>query len=416
MRKICILILALLLTGCNRQEVLTLDTLPATTVVETTVPAELETVPTTPTLPPDPESDDVFVRVLDYIPEASQELMYATEQNFTGQVIYPFADAYLRWGTVKKLQLVSQDLAELGLYLKIWDGFRPVSAQFALWEVCPNPTYVANPTTGYSSHSRGNTIDLTLVDAAGQELKIVNKSLYFDTSAVDEGGYYKFTLQVEPDTFYTFSTWVKGDYLGADNEGHASVGVWDPVLNGFMVYLEFYRDTPRGSRLTQQIYPTAWDDEWHLRSVQFNSGVNTKIGIGFAGAESQMWIDGIALYTVENGIKYADPRQIASIRPSTLEENEGACADEHNLIANATMDGAAAQEFWPHHCAAGHSEAPQFPDSFVLYSYLSSWDRLGYLLIISSTISQIRSVESSRAIPCSFRDISSLRASSARSS
>lgn len=176
MKKIVILLLVLLLTGCRQQETVLPETTipgPEETTAETTLTMAVPTEPETePTLPPEPEKDDVFVRVLDYIPEASQELKYATEQNFTGQVIYPFADAYLRWGTVKKLQLVSQDLAELGLYLKIWDGFRPVSAQFALWEVCPNPTYVANPTTGYSSHSRGNTIDLTLVDAQGQELEM----------------------------------------------------------------------------------------------------------------------------------------------------------------------------------------------------------------------------------------------------
>ena len=179
MKKICILLLALLmLAGCSRKETIipettvpVPETVPATTVAQTTLPETVPTEPeTVPTLPPEPESDEIFVRVLDYIPTASQELMYGTEANFTGQVIYDFEDAYLRWGTVKKLMLVSRDLEELRLYIKIWDGFRPVSAQFKLWEVCPNPTYVANPTTGYSSHSRGNTIDLTLVDESGREL------------------------------------------------------------------------------------------------------------------------------------------------------------------------------------------------------------------------------------------------------
>ncbi len=184
MKRICILILVLLLlTGCSRKEAPIPETavpsteaaVPETTQPET-IPTEAETIPTEaekiPTEPPEPESDDAFVRVLDYIPTASQALMYATENNFTGQVIYDFGDAYLRWGTVKKLQLVSRDLEELGLYIKIWDGFRPVSAQFVLWEVCPNPTYVANPNTGHSSHSRGNTVDLTLVDGNGQELEM----------------------------------------------------------------------------------------------------------------------------------------------------------------------------------------------------------------------------------------------------
>lgn len=115
-------------------------------------------------------NDADFVRITDYISTAVIDLKYATEDNFTGQVIYSFNDAWLRYGTVKKLMLVADELAERGLYLKIWDSFRPVSAQFTLWNVYPDATFVANPNTGFSSHSRGNTVDLTLVDANGYEL------------------------------------------------------------------------------------------------------------------------------------------------------------------------------------------------------------------------------------------------------
>ena len=175
MRRISMLLLALLmLAGCSRQEyyvdIYETAMTESTAQTEITEPsAALETTPQEQMLP---ESDDAFVRVLDYIPTACQELMYATQNNFTGQRIYDFEDTYLRWGTVKKLQLVCADLEEMGLYIKIWDGFRPVSAQFTLWEVYPDPTYVANPNKGFSSHSRGNTIDLTLVDAQGNELEM----------------------------------------------------------------------------------------------------------------------------------------------------------------------------------------------------------------------------------------------------
>ena len=110
--------------------------------------------------------------MVDYVPGIYQALMYATDRNFTGHVIYDFSDAYLRYGTVKKLASVNADLAELGLSLKIWDAFRPVSAQFKLWEVCPDPTFVADPQKGFSSHSRGNTVDVTLVDKNGRELEM----------------------------------------------------------------------------------------------------------------------------------------------------------------------------------------------------------------------------------------------------
>ena len=143
---------------------------PAT--ISTTVPPTVaETEPALVIQAPEPDDEDL-VRICDHIPGVQQELMYATAENFTGQPIYDFSDAFLRYGTIQKLLAVSEELAKQGLYLKIWDGFRPVSAQFALWEVCPDPTYVADPTRGHSSHSRGNTVDLTLVDADGLELEM----------------------------------------------------------------------------------------------------------------------------------------------------------------------------------------------------------------------------------------------------
>jgi len=141
--------------------------------VETAAPETrpMETEAATETAVPETEpADEAFVAVTDYLPDAAVDLKYATQDNFTGQAVYDFDTCYLRYGTVKKLMAVQESLRGQGLRLKIWDGFRPVSAQFALWEVCPDPTYVANPETGFSSHSRGNTVDVTLVDVSGVEL------------------------------------------------------------------------------------------------------------------------------------------------------------------------------------------------------------------------------------------------------
>lgn len=141
---------------------------------QTSAPTVMEEEPTMETqslLLTEPRDTDL-VRVLDYIPDIEQELIYATANNFTGSVIYDFQDVYLRYGSVKKLAAVQDELRSMGLGLKIWDGFRPVSAQFKLWEICPDDTYVANPNVGYSNHSRGFAIDLTLIDENGNELEM----------------------------------------------------------------------------------------------------------------------------------------------------------------------------------------------------------------------------------------------------
>ena len=111
--------------------------------------------------------DDEYVLVNKYIPDIYVELMYATENNFTGVRIYDFTDAYLRYGTVKKLANVQKELKEQGYSLKIWDAYRPFEAQQKLWEVYPDPNYVANPANGMKKHNLGGTVDITMVAADG---------------------------------------------------------------------------------------------------------------------------------------------------------------------------------------------------------------------------------------------------------
>ena len=117
-----------------------------------------------------PESDKSMVRVRDYAPDMRVDLKYAGKRNFTGKRIYDFEDAYLRYGTVKKLIKAQKTLKEYGMGLIIWDAYRPHAAQKKLWEVCPNPLYVKDPDKGYSDHTRGSAVDVTLVDSDGTEL------------------------------------------------------------------------------------------------------------------------------------------------------------------------------------------------------------------------------------------------------
>jgi len=166
------------------------------------------------------------------------------------------------------------------------------------------------------------------------------KSLYFNTSGVTENNKFIFYVDVEPNTDYVFSAWVKGAFISADNRFNATFGVTD-WKDKFCTYAD-----QKFSNKDRQIVPTAWDNEWHLRSVQFNSGVNVKVGIGFAGSESQMWLDGLALFTVDNGIKYTDPKQVHIVTANPSEEIYGGCADEHNLVVDSSMASTEAQEFW----------------------------------------------------------------------
>ncbi len=144
---------------------------PPETDAAETFPRETEPPETEPPVTdPPPPADGEFVRVLDYIPDLIVDLKYATEDNFTGGVVYESAVPYLRYGTVKKLAAAQAEFASMGLSLKLWDAYRPAAAQFILWNAFPNSKYISNPYRGYSGHTRGDTVDVTLVKADGTEI------------------------------------------------------------------------------------------------------------------------------------------------------------------------------------------------------------------------------------------------------
>lgn len=145
---ICIIIMIVLsMTACGQKE--NADTSQTESIYETETEERTSSVAGTQEVTTEKEpEDDEYVLVKKYIPDIYVELMYATENNFTGVRIYDFTDAYLRYGTVKKLANVQKELKEQGYSLKIWDAYRPFEAQQKLWEVYPDPNYVANPANG----------------------------------------------------------------------------------------------------------------------------------------------------------------------------------------------------------------------------------------------------------------------------
>jgi zinc D-Ala-D-Ala dipeptidase len=97
------------------------------------------------------------------------DLIYASNNNFTGQVIYESALCFLHPQAEAGLRKAIAAARGMGFQLRIFDAFRPQEAQEALWAVAPNPAYIADPAKG-SNHTRGVAVDLTLVGADGQAL------------------------------------------------------------------------------------------------------------------------------------------------------------------------------------------------------------------------------------------------------
>lgn len=98
------------------------------------------------------------------------DVKYATANNFTGKVLYPFAAVWLRQPAYEALVRLQEFLKPLGLGIKIYDGYRPYRVTEKMWEIVPDDRYAADPKKG-SGHNRGVAVDLTLIYLkTGQEM------------------------------------------------------------------------------------------------------------------------------------------------------------------------------------------------------------------------------------------------------
>ena len=130
-----------------------------------------------------------FVSVTDVIPDAILEIRYYSTFNFVGQRIdaYEAPVAYLTREAAYALKQASDELKGAGYRIKIFDAYRPQAAveHFKRWAADPGAVemkpyfypdiekselFAKGYIAGRSGHSRGSTVDLTMVDmVSGRE-------------------------------------------------------------------------------------------------------------------------------------------------------------------------------------------------------------------------------------------------------
>ncbi len=127
-------------------------------------------------------ADTTFVRLADYSPDFAYELRYATENNFLKAQVYECAECYTRVKTARALIAANRDFMEKGYRIKFFDCYRPNDVQYKMWEIVPNPQYVADPRKG-SIHNKGGAVDITLQTLEGRELDMGTDFDFFGRKA-----------------------------------------------------------------------------------------------------------------------------------------------------------------------------------------------------------------------------------------
>lgn len=141
-----------------------------------------------------------FVDIATVMPDLLVDARYASTENFTGQRVpgYETSRLMLTQAAAQALHAVQLAVAEQGMNLKVLDAYRPQRAVdfFLQWTRGSDDTrlkaayypainkaelFALGYLVQHSSHSRGSTVDLTLVDSGtGIELDMGTDFDFFD--------------------------------------------------------------------------------------------------------------------------------------------------------------------------------------------------------------------------------------------
>lgn len=177
-----------------------------------------------------------FVLVSDYVPAVIQEIRYYSTYNFVGDRIdgYEQPCAILTKEAARALKEISNKLNVMGYRIKVFDAYRPATAvrHFTLWGVddldlrmkpffYPDLEKQELFRKGYiaskSSHSRGSTIDLTLLDMkTGKEVDMGSPFDYF--SEVSHPDYKGVTKEQYENRMFLQDMMVRGGFEPYDCE------------------------------------------------------------------------------------------------------------------------------------------------------------------------------------------------------
>ncbi len=177
-----------------------------------------------------------FVILADYVPGIIQEIRYYSTYNFIGDRIDGYEEpcALLTKEAARALKAVSGELNVQGYRMKIFDAYRPSCAvkHFVLWgiedqdqrmkpffypELEKEELFARGYIAKQSSHSRGSTVDLTLLDMkTGREVDMGGPFDLF--SEVSHPDYKGITQEQYENRMFLQRMMVRGGFVPIDCE------------------------------------------------------------------------------------------------------------------------------------------------------------------------------------------------------
>ncbi len=175
-----------------------------------------------------------FAEISTVIDDAAFDIRYYSPNNFTGNKIngYKAPRAYLTKEALAALKIAADDLRNQGYRLLIWDSYRPQKAvdNFVKWindaddagdksfypEIEKSDLLEGNYVMAKSGHTRGSTVDLTLIKKDGSSVDMGGTFDLF--SEISHPDYENLTEEQKNNRKILHDAMINAGFVGLDSE------------------------------------------------------------------------------------------------------------------------------------------------------------------------------------------------------
>ena len=151
--------------------------------------------------------------------------------------------------------------------------------------------------------------------------------------------------ELEANTDYWLTMFVKAPKVDSVADRFLTFGLTDPETGDFILMASPDAEGGRPYKVDQQLVPMAYDGQWHIITVPFNTGDATWLNFTIDGTNCEAWFDNIYIFKDSDAKPFVSP--VTDKDEATITDKAPdlmGCDEENNLFGNYNLNDGNA--FW----------------------------------------------------------------------
>jgi hypothetical protein len=151
--------------------------------------------------------------------------------------------------------------------------------------------------------------------------------------------------ELQAHTDYWLTMFVKAPKVDSVADRFLTFGLTDPETGDFILMASPDAEGGRPYKVDQQLVPMAYDGQWHIITVPFNTGDATWLNFTITGINCEAWFDNIYIFKDSDAKPFVSP--VTDKDEATITDKAPdlmGCDEENNLFSNFNLNDGNA--FW----------------------------------------------------------------------